>query len=117
MTEQEIKRVLFGAKVLLGKEGKNWVKGRPGARGQNSNNRCIMTAIADSNYKLGYDFDVEYATATYLRTVLKDLGYEYPSLVMFNDNSMTTFENVNELFDTAINRIKPVIGAKGETAN
>jgi hypothetical protein len=115
MTEQAIKRILFAAKFLFGKDGKNWVKGTHD--GQLSNNRCIISAVFDAAKKLQYSEEVATVATTYLRVVLKDLGYDHLGLTSFNDDPKTTFENVNELFEVAINRIKPMIGAKGETAS
>jgi hypothetical protein len=116
MTEQVIKRVLFAAKFLFGKNGKNWVKGSC-LQTVNTNNVCVTNAVWLAVKKLQYSEEVGDIATNYLRVVLKDLGYDHLTLMRFNDDPKTTFENVNELFEVAINRIKPLIGANGESAS
>ena len=101
LTESNIKRVLFGATVLLGNEGQNWVKkiakdGKITADG----------AISQAARKLKFSSEEAFVAYRYISNIVTEFGYPVASLTMYNDDPKTVFSNIKDVFDIGISRLK-----------
>ena len=103
ITEKEIKRVLFGAMVLLGKNGENWTKK---VVADKSGKYSAEGAIFESGVRLGFKDEDTLVAYRYACNLVHDLGYSIPSLAMYNDDPKTVFPNIKEVFQVGIDNLK-----------
>src|SRR5258708_5155460 len=102
MTENSIARILVGVKALLGKEGGKWSPVLADKK------MSVIYAVGYSaglqKYYMGSEeFEI---ILTYLNNILHDLGYPLPSFSYVETLPTTTWSNIQEILDLAIERLK-----------